>query len=148
MVSIVTQGGANERGEKEERTGTEKDIFSSEKETFMKVLAFSGSPRLRGNSSLILEKFLEGAKSGGASVDLINTEDLKIESCKGCLRCNILRRCSLRGDEWSEVSKLIEDSDVMVFFVLSGNRFHFSPSRPANQNLCFPCQIEYSPSTV
>jgi len=81
----------------------------------MKVLALSGSPRAKGNSVIILEKFLEGAKEGGASVDILATDDLKIDSCKGCLRCNILKRCSLRDDEWVRISRLIEDSDILVF---------------------------------
>lgn len=81
----------------------------------MKVVAFRGSPRSNGNSSIILEKFLEGAEASGASVDIIDTEDSGIESCKGCLRCNLIKRCSLRDEEWKRVSGLIEDSDILVF---------------------------------
>lgn len=81
----------------------------------MKVFALRGSPRANGNSSVILERFLDGAKSAGANVELEITDELDIETCKGCLRCNVLKRCSLRDEEWKRISDSIEKADILVF---------------------------------
>ena len=54
----------------------------------MKVLAFNGSPSMgKGNTSLILNPFLEGMREAGAEVELIYTRKLNIKPCTGELLC-------------------------------------------------------------
>ncbi|MDO9627281.1 MAG: NAD(P)H-dependent oxidoreductase [Methanobacteriaceae archaeon] len=43
----------------------------------MKVIAINGSPRKKWNTSQLLNKALEGAKSQGAETELINLYDLE-----------------------------------------------------------------------
>ena len=81
----------------------------------MNVLAFSGSPRRKGNSSILLEEMLRGAKESGAEIEEIIAEDVNIKYCKGCLRCNLLKRCAIQGDDWPELSRKILDADVLIF---------------------------------
>lgn len=80
-----------------------------------KLLAFSGSPRLNGNSVAMLDHFLAGARKEGSEGDVIRVQDLNLVYCSGCLRCNILKRCSMRNDDWESVSGRILESDVLVF---------------------------------
>ena len=80
-----------------------------------KILAFNGSPRPAGNTTFLLQSFLDGAGESGSEQETIRSYDLDLQPCAGCLRCNILKRCSLRGDEWQEVSDKIEAADVLVF---------------------------------
>lgn len=80
-----------------------------------KIFAFNGSPRPSGNTSYLLQQFLEGAMKNNADVSEINPLKLDIKYCQGCLRCNILKRCSLRDDDWEETAASILAADVLVF---------------------------------
>ena len=80
-----------------------------------RILAFNGSPRQNGNSSHLLKKFLNGANEHTQYTEQIETHNLNIEFCRGCLRCNLLGRCSIQGDEWQEISHKINQADVLVF---------------------------------
>ncbi len=79
------------------------------------ILAFNGSPRPAGNTSYMLESFLEGARQNSSETEMIPTHSLDLEYCTGCLRCNVLKRCSVSSDGWSELSAKILDADVLVF---------------------------------
>ncbi len=80
-----------------------------------KILAFNGSPRKTGNTSFLLQRFLEGAAEQNAATETLHPHELNVEYCHGCLRCNILKKCSLRDDDWDEVAEKIEQADVLVF---------------------------------
>ena len=81
----------------------------------MNILAFNGSPRRRGNTSLLLNEFLRGARQENAHCEEIIAEDTNLKYCKGCLRCNVLKRCSISGDDWGELSNKILAADAIVF---------------------------------
>ena len=81
----------------------------------MNVLAFNGSPRRSGNTTLLLAEVLRGVREAGGQARELIAEDLNLKHCKGCLRCNILRRCALRGDEWKGLSEKILAADALVF---------------------------------
>lgn len=80
-----------------------------------KIVAFNGSPRKAGNTSILLEHFLQGAKNNNVELDEYNTHELNLEYCKGCLRCNMLGYCSIRDDDWQSISSKIMEADVLVF---------------------------------
>lgn len=80
-----------------------------------KILAFNGSPRPTGNTSHLLDSFIEGAKKRYAKVETLHPQKMNLEYCTGCLRCNMLRRCSISDDDWPELSSKILDADVLVF---------------------------------
>lgn len=91
-----------------------------------KVLIFNGSPRPTGNTSHLLNAFTGGMEENGVVPDLYHTHRLDIKDCTGCLRCNVLKRCSLQDENWEEVSKKIVESEVLVFG--SPIYFHHVPS--------------------
>jgi len=80
-----------------------------------KVLAFNGSARKYGNTWNLLESFARGVEKGEGSYEIIEAHNTNLEYCTGCLRCNLIKRCSLRGDEWNDISAKILESDVLVF---------------------------------
>ncbi len=80
-----------------------------------KVLALNGSMRKYGNTSILLQQFLNGAKNLNGIVEEIIAHNINLEYCKGCLRCNLLGRCSVTGDDWPELSNKILDANVVVF---------------------------------
>jgi len=81
----------------------------------MNVLAFNGSPRRKGNTSLLLAELLRGVNDAGGQAEELIAQDLNIKYCTGCLRCNVLSRCALRGDAWQSLSAKILAADALVF---------------------------------
>ncbi len=71
--------------------------------------------RRDGNTSILLEHFLNGAKSNTDYAEEIIARDSDVEYCRGCLRCNLLGRCSINNDDWGDISRKILDADVLVF---------------------------------
>jgi putative NADPH-quinone reductase len=81
----------------------------------MNILAFNASPRRKGNTSLLLQQFIKGAREVNAHCEEIIAEETDLKYCKGCLRCNIIKRCSISGDDWGELSQKILAADTIVF---------------------------------
>ena len=79
-----------------------------------KILAFTGSPRPRGNSTILLEHFIKGAKQNTDLYEIIDPYKIKIKYCAGCLRCNIIKKCSIKDDQWRGLSESILNSDIIV----------------------------------
>ena len=49
-----------------------------------KILAFNGSPRLKGNSATMLEHAINGARAQGAEVELFNLYKMQFSGCISC----------------------------------------------------------------
>jgi len=84
----------------------------------MKVLAFVGSPRKKGNTAILADTFLEGASSAGAEVKKIFLADYTINQCRGCFRKCILKpgfRCGTFRDDMDMILKEMVSSDLMLF---------------------------------
>jgi NAD(P)H-dependent FMN reductase len=81
----------------------------------MYIVAFNGSPRRKGNTTLLLHEFMRGAQEAGADTEELIAEELQLKYCRGCLRCNVLKRCSITADDWGAVSQKIVRADVLVF---------------------------------
>lgn len=65
----------------------------------MRILAFNGSPRKKGNTSAIISSILEGARSKGAQTAEIRLHDINLKGCKGCLSCRKnIGHCNQKDD--------------------------------------------------
>ena len=53
----------------------------------MKVLALIGSPRIMGNTDIVVEKILEGAQSKGHATEKLYLYDYTIGLCTDCRSC-------------------------------------------------------------
>jgi multimeric flavodoxin WrbA len=79
----------------------------------LKVLGIMGSPRIKGNSDLLLDQALKGAQSRGAEVEKIVVDKLNISPCKeyyGCLKDG---NCVIR-DDMDDLYPKILDADVII----------------------------------
>jgi multimeric flavodoxin WrbA len=79
----------------------------------LKVLGIMGSPRIKGNSDLLLDEALKGAQSRGAEVEKIVVDKLNISPCKeyyGCLKDG---NCVIR-DDMDDLYPKILDADVII----------------------------------
>ena len=64
----------------------------------MKVLGIMGSPRIKGNTDLLLDEALRGAQSQGAEVEKITVANLKIAPCREIYVCLKDGNCAIRDD--------------------------------------------------
>jgi multimeric flavodoxin WrbA len=80
----------------------------------IKVLGISTSPRIRGNSDLLLRRALAGAESAGASTEYVHLNDYKISPCIECNACYATGICSVQ-DDYQQLLKKILDSDRLIF---------------------------------
>jgi len=74
------------------------------------VLVILGSPRKKGNSSILAARISRGAKSAGAEVETVFLHALKISPCDGCDACKKpnSRGCVVKDDMQQIYPKLIE----------------------------------------
>ncbi len=79
----------------------------------MKILAFQGSPRIGGNTDLLLDAFLRGAKEGGAECEKINLYRIKIKPCLECGECDTTGECVI-PDDMAQIYPKIDAADVIV----------------------------------
>jgi multimeric flavodoxin WrbA len=79
-----------------------------------KILIIVGSPRMGGNTDLLVRRLAEGAASKGAQVDTIWLAGLNIRECDGCHVCWKGRHCS-KDDDMLNIYRKIIDSDAIVF---------------------------------
>lgn len=82
----------------------------------MKVLGILGSPRLGGNSDLLLDQALSGAKDRGARVEKIILSRKKISGCLDCGKCNETGVCVIQ-DDMIEIHQKILKADAILHSV-------------------------------
>lgn len=79
-----------------------------------KVLILSGSPRKGGNSDILCDEFMRGAKESGHSVEKINVAEKKIGYCRACYYCKKSGGACVIKDDMAEVLQKMIDADVIV----------------------------------
>ena len=53
----------------------------------MQVLVINGSPRTKGNSDLLCDEFIRGAKESGNQVEKISLREKEVYPCRACYAC-------------------------------------------------------------
>ena len=86
----------------------------------MYIIGFSGSPRLKGICSRLMQSALDGARQQGADVKRYDLIKLDIKHCLGCCKCIFddpelpIGRCPIKDD----MAAVLEDyirADGYVF---------------------------------
>jgi multimeric flavodoxin WrbA len=78
------------------------------------VLILSASPRKGGNSDLLCDQFMHGAKESGNHVEKIFLRDKKINYCTGCGACQSNGGKCVQKDDMAEVLDKMIGADVIV----------------------------------
>ncbi len=75
-----------------------------------KVLILLGSPRKKGNSTILAQQIAKGAEAAGATVDSLYIHGMDIKACQACWNCQKpdTKGCVIKDDMQSVFPKLIE----------------------------------------
>jgi multimeric flavodoxin WrbA len=91
-----------------------------------KVLVLSASPRRGGNSDLLCDEFLRGAKESGNRAEKMFLRDKKINHCVACGACQSNGGNCVQKDDMAEVLDKMIAADVIVmatpvyFYTMNG----------------------------
>jgi multimeric flavodoxin WrbA len=77
------------------------------------ILALYGSPRKGGNTELLLDEFVKGARAEGAAVDCLRINDFSIAPCRECLACFRDGRCVI-PDDMQQIYPRLLAADIVV----------------------------------
>jgi multimeric flavodoxin WrbA len=80
----------------------------------MKIVCLLGSPRPKGNSAFLADRFCRTAEALGAEIQTFALNKLKYRGCQACMTCKTkLDRCVLK-DDLAEVLDAIRGAQVLV----------------------------------
>lgn len=91
----------------------------------MQVLVINGSPRTKGNSDLLCDEFIRGAKESGNQVEKISLREKEVYPCRACYACFKTGFC-VQKDDMADILNKMEKADVLVlasptyFLTMSG----------------------------
>ncbi len=80
------------------------------------VVALLGSPRKKGNSTVLAKQIIQGAESVGAKVETVYLNGLNIKPCQGCYACKKKNStgCAVDDDMQSLYPKLVESGAWII----------------------------------
>ena len=80
----------------------------------MKILGIMGSPRIKGNSDILLDEALKGAQSQQVEIERIVVDKLKIAPCREYYVCLKDGNCAIKDDMDAIYPKLLEADGIIV----------------------------------
>ena len=78
-----------------------------------KVVGIVGSPRKNGNSDVLVEAVLDGAKAAGAQTVVYYLNDLKFVGCQVCQYCKTNKECKIEDDAKKIIKEIISAKAVV-----------------------------------
>ncbi len=79
----------------------------------MKILGVMGSPRIGGNTDVLMDRALAGAKAARANVEKVILDQLDIEPCRDCEGCAVDCQC-IQADDMIALYDKIHQADGLV----------------------------------
>ncbi len=80
----------------------------------LRVLGISSSPRVNGNTDLLLRESLAGAESAGGKVEYLALRESNIAPCVECNACQQTGQCKIQDDYQSISQKMINADRLIV----------------------------------
>lgn len=103
----------------------------------MRVVAFNGSPKPKGNTFLLLAAVLHELEAEGIATELIQVGNHTVRGCRACGQCRIRqdRRCAFDGDPVNEwITKMAEADGILI-----GSPTYFADLTPETKALIDRC---------
>jgi len=79
----------------------------------MKVIAFLGSPRIDGNTELLLHEAVKAIEEQGHGVRTFKLNYLRIKPCQDCGGCDKTGKCII-NDDMNEIYDAIREADRII----------------------------------
>ncbi|MFH0840138.1 MAG: flavodoxin family protein, partial [Candidatus Omnitrophota bacterium] len=76
-------------------------------------LGINASPRIGGNTDIIIDKILEAAKDNGADTDKIFLNDLRLQYCQECEEPDNNGNCNFK-DDMGVVYRKFKEADAVI----------------------------------
>ncbi|MGD0817324.1 MAG: flavodoxin family protein [Methanomassiliicoccales archaeon] len=80
----------------------------------MRIIGISGSPRVDGNTEVLVRAALEGAKLKGAEIEFVALSGKKIEGCLACTECGRNGKCVIEDDMQAIYPKMMAADGVII----------------------------------
>ncbi len=77
------------------------------------TLIINGSLRVNGNTDILIEQVIAGARETNLNASIVVLRNKKISNCIGCYQCLRTGTCSIR-DDMTEIRALVENAELMV----------------------------------
>jgi multimeric flavodoxin WrbA len=79
----------------------------------VRVVGFMGSPRVGGNTDVLLDAALDGARAAGGETEKVVLERLDLRGCRECEICMTTGLCAIE-DDIQPIYKLLDEADVVI----------------------------------
>jgi len=79
-----------------------------------KIIIVSASPRKSGNSDLLCDEFMRGAREAGHDVEKIRLAEKNINYCTGCCHCIGNQGACVQQDDMNDMLQKILAADAIV----------------------------------
>ncbi|OGV51436.1 MAG: FMN reductase [Lentisphaerae bacterium GWF2_52_8] len=82
----------------------------------MKVVAFNGSPRANGNTSLLIKHVFKALEEEGIETEMIQVGGQLIRGCTACMKCGTTKngRCSIDSDIVNSCIEKMRTADGII----------------------------------
>ena len=82
----------------------------------MKVIAFNGSPRKDGNTSILIQRLFEPLKAEGIETEVFQLGGTNIHGCRACYRCVETHsgRCAFEDDVFNACLDKMRQADGII----------------------------------
>lgn len=109
----------------------------------MKALAILGSPRIKMNTDVLLNKVIEGLEDRDVLVEKIELRKLNIHPCISCGACEKKGECFMKDDMVSLYNKF-DEADIIVF----ASPLYFNSVTSIAKTMIDRCQMFWSSKYV
>ncbi|HKL34485.1 MAG TPA: flavodoxin family protein [Tangfeifania sp.] len=83
----------------------------------MKVVAFNGSPRKKGNTEILINEVFKVLKSEGIETELIPLGNKPVHGCTACMKCREIQdgKCHIKNDHLNYcIEKMVEADGIII----------------------------------
>lgn len=83
----------------------------------MKIIAFNGSPRRKGNTSILIDEMFKTFKHEGIETELIPLGNKKVRGCTACGKCKDIQngKCHIKNDYLNFcIEKMLEADGIII----------------------------------
>ena len=82
----------------------------------MKVIAINGSPRKKGNTSILINTVFEDLNAQGIETEEINVGTKTFRGCLACMKCaeNLDGHCIIKNDNLNEIIDKMREADGIL----------------------------------